>query len=107
MGLIQRALEAAGIPTVSVSLLREVTEKLRVPRAVAVRWPFGHPLGEPFNRAQQLTVIRDALGALYTAAPGTIVNLPYLWRRHEYAEPRDWAFEAHTAHHMPPGSEGA
>jgi D-proline reductase (dithiol) PrdB len=76
---------------VSVSLLREVTEKLRVPRAVAVRWPLGHPLGEPFNRAQQLTVIRDALGLFGTATPGTIVSLPYPWRRHQFVEPGDWA----------------
>jgi D-proline reductase (dithiol) PrdB len=93
VGLIQRAIEAAGIPTVSVSLLRGVTEKLGVPRAVAVRWPFGHPLGEPFNRAQQLTVIRDALGLLRAGTPGTIVSLPYPWRRYQFVEPQSWAFE--------------
>jgi D-proline reductase (dithiol) PrdB len=92
VGLIQRGIEAAGIPTVSVSLLRAVTEKLRVPRAVAVRWPFGHPLGEPFNRAQQLTIIRDALGLLGADRAGTIVSLPYPWRRHQFAEPEDWTF---------------
>lgn len=74
----------------SVSLLREVTEKLRPPRAVFVRWPFGHPLGEPFNRAQQLTVIHDALAALYAPAPGALVSLPYRWRRERYAEPTRW-----------------
>jgi D-proline reductase (dithiol) PrdB len=92
VGLIQRGIEAAGIPTVSVSLLRAVTEKLRVPRAIAVRWPFGHPLGEPCDRAQQLTVIHDALRLLGTEIPGTIVSLPYLWRRHQFAEPADWTF---------------
>jgi len=92
VGLIQRAIVAAGIATVSVSLLRAVTEKLRVPRAVAVRWPFGHPLGEPFNRAQQLTIIHDALGLLRAGRAEAIVSLPYLWRRHQFAEPEDWTF---------------
>lgn len=76
----------------SVSLLRDVTERLHVPRAVVLRWPFGHPLGEPFNRPQQLTIIRDALYVLCTAAPGTIVSLPYRWRRHHFVELLDWAF---------------
>lgn len=75
-----------------MSLLREVTEKLGVPRAVVVRWPFGHPLGEAFNRAQQLTVIHDALALLRTTTRGTIVSLPYGWRRHQYVEPSDWTF---------------
>jgi D-proline reductase (dithiol) PrdB len=81
--LIQRAIEAAGISTVSVSLLWDVTKKPDVPRAVVVRRPFGHLLAEPFNRTQQLTVIRDALGLLLTATPGAIVSLPYAWRRHQ------------------------
>jgi len=90
VGLIQRAVEASGIPTVSVSVLREITARVRPPRAVFVRWPFGHPLGEPGNRVQQLVVIRDALEALYTASPGTIVDLPYRWRREQYTEPAEW-----------------
>ncbi len=90
MGLIQHAIEKSGIPTVSISLLLELTERIRPPRAVYVRWPFGHPLGEPFNRAQHLTVIRDALAALYTASPGSVVSLPYRWRRERYAEPTSW-----------------
>ncbi len=90
MGLIQRAIEESGIPTVSISLLGDVTAKIRPPRAVLLRWPFGHPLGEPFNRAQQLTVIRDALATLYTATPAALVPLAYRWRRERYAEPASW-----------------
>ncbi len=96
MGLIQRAIEASGIPTVSVSLLRDVTEKLRPPRAVFLRWPFGHPLGEPFARAQQMTVIHDALAMLYTSSPGALVALPYRWRRERYTAPTDWELRAHS-----------
>ena len=84
MGLIQRAIEAAGIPTVSISILRDVTEKVKPPRALFLRWPFGHPLGEPFNVPQQLTVLLDAFQFLFTALPGEIRDLPYRWRRENY-----------------------
>ena len=91
MGLIARAIEQAGIPTVSVSITRDLTESVGVPRAVFVKWPLGHPLGEPGNAAQQRTVIFDALKLLITASePGVIVEPGYRWRRETYAEP-DWA----------------
>jgi hypothetical protein len=97
VGLIQRAIEASGVATVSVSVLRDVTARLRLPRAVALRWPFGHVLGEPGARAQQLTVIRDALATLYTATPGTLVSLPYRWRRETYRVPDRWEVEPASA----------
>ena len=68
--------------TVSLSIQRELTEKTRPPRALFLRWPYGHPLGEPFNVAQQRWVLLDALRALTEVpAPGMIQDLPYLWRR--------------------------
>lgn len=87
MGLVQRAVEAAGVPTVGVSIVRTYSEEVRPPRTVFVRWPYGHPLGEAFNAPQQRTVIRDALRVLAEAAePGVIVDLPYRWRRETYAD---------------------
>lgn len=91
MGLVQRAIEAAGIPTVSISLLREVSEKVHPPRAIYLRWPFGHPLGEPFNVAQHLTILHDAFDFLYTAQPGELRPLNYRWRRHSYSIPAEWS----------------
>lgn len=59
--------------------------KVKPPRTVFLRWPFGHPVGEPFNIAQQRTVAAEALRALYTIEiPGTILDLPYPWRRAKY-----------------------
>lgn len=88
MGLIQREIEKAGIPTVGISIVREFTEKVRPPRSVFLRWPFGHPLGEPFNRAQQRAVLLEAFRALYSIQiPGGIVDLPFRWRQHTYEEP--------------------
>ena len=92
MGLVARAIEAAGIATVCVVGLREIAEQVRPPRAVHLKWPFGHPLGEPGNRAQQLSVIHYALAALYTVEePGTILDPDWRWRREAYAEPSSWA----------------
>ena len=85
MGLVQRAIEAEGIPTVGISILKEVTERVRPPRSVFLRYPFGHPLGEAFNIAQQRTILQDALRALETIVePGTILEPGYAWRRHRF-----------------------
>ena len=53
VGLIQQRIEYAGITTVSISLLREITEKIRPPRALFVPYPLGYPLGEPNNSELQ------------------------------------------------------
>jgi hypothetical protein len=91
VGLIQRRIESAGIPTVSISILRRVTEKVKPPRALFLRWPLGHPLGEPGNLVQQFTVLHDALQFLYTSSPGKILDLPYPWRRYKYSMPALWS----------------
>jgi D-proline reductase (dithiol) PrdB len=82
VGLVAREIERQGIPTVSISIQRELTEKTRPPRAMFLRWPYGHPLGEPFNVAQQRWILLDALRMFVEAKiPGMIVDLPYLWRK--------------------------
>ena len=76
--------EAAGIPTVGISIMRSFTEAVRPPRSLFVKWPMGHPLGEPGNRVQQLRVLGDLLAAFENIKePGKIIDLPYRWRRHE------------------------
>ena len=91
MGLIARVIEAAGIPTVTIIGLRAIAEKVRPPRTIHLKWPFGHPLGEPVNRAQQLSAIHYALRALYTVSePGVILEPGWPWRRRGYVEPEEW-----------------
>lgn len=90
MGLIAREIERQGIATVAISITKDLTVAVGVPRAVFLKWPLGHPLGEPHNELQQRTVIFDALSLLVSATePGTIVAPVYRWRRHDYSEP-DW-----------------
>ncbi|OGB92393.1 MAG: hypothetical protein A2Z31_01975 [candidate division NC10 bacterium RBG_16_65_8] len=68
-----------------MSILKEVTEKVRPPRSVFLRYPFGHPLGDAFNIAQQRTILLDVLNALEgITEPGTIVEPGYQWRRHRF-----------------------
>ncbi len=78
-------IEASGIPTIGISLLKAVSQKVRPPRTMFLRYPFGHPLGEAFRVAQQRTILLDALQALETIAePGAIVEPGYTWRRHRF-----------------------
>jgi hypothetical protein len=85
VGLVQREIERAGIPTIGVSIVRSYSEQVRPPRTVFLRWPYGHPFGEPGNAAQQRAVLRAAFKALVEITePGTIVDLPYRWRRETY-----------------------
>lgn len=89
MGLIAREVEAVGIPTVAVSLARDVTESVGVPRSLFLKWPLGHPLGEADAPLQQRTILFDCLHLLGSAdTPGVIVEPGYRWRRQTYAEPK-------------------
>lgn len=64
VGLIQRAIEYVGITTVSISLLREITEKIKPPRALFVPFALGYPLGEPNNPELQTRVMHAAFALL-------------------------------------------
>jgi len=64
VGLIQRAIEYAGMTTVSISVLKEITYKIRPPRALFVPYPLGYPLGEPDNSELQTRIMRAAFSLL-------------------------------------------
>jgi len=65
VGLIASVIERSGIPTVSLSLLREVTEKVMPPRALFVPFPHGYPLGQANRPDLQHRIIQAALGLLF------------------------------------------
>lgn len=90
MGLAARAIEAKGIPTVALSIVLEITEKTPPPRGVFMRFPFGHALGEPGKREQQLSILALAFRHLFSArSPGEILDSGFRWRRETYSEP-EW-----------------
>ena len=70
--------------------MRSYTEKIRPPRSIYLPWPFGHPLGQPFDIAQQLTAIERAFEALYSiSTPGEITDIHLEWDKESYTLP-DW-----------------
>ena len=80
MGLIARALEARGLPTVYIGLMLDIVQRIRLPRAVFLDFPLGHPLGKPFDRQLQLSILRDVLAFLGTARPpADLLKLSYAW----------------------------
>ena len=82
MGLIQRAAEEAGFCTISMGNEVERMEKIKPPRALRVRFGRGSMFGEPGNVERQRRIVLDTLEALKTMdVPGTILELPYQWRR--------------------------
>ena len=74
-------MEEAGIPTISLSSARDVTEMVKPPRSVFVNFPLGPPTGKPFDHELQMKIIKDAFSALKSIkAPGAIIDLPYRWQ---------------------------
>ncbi len=57
-------LERRGIATVAVQILRDVAVRVRPPRALAVPFRHGYPLGEPHEPVGQRAVLEAALGML-------------------------------------------
>ena len=91
MGLLAREIEARGVTTVALALVKEVAVAAHAPRFLYLHWPFGHALGELGNIAQQRTVLHDMLSmAISAPGPGLIIDLPYRWRREMYPPVRDW-----------------
>ena len=78
--IVQRAIEAAGIPTILIAALPPIARQGGTPRAVAPGVPMGANAGEPHNIAMQTAIVRAALQQLVAITmPGTIVPLPYTY----------------------------
>ena len=74
VGLIQGFIEAAGIPTVGISLLKEVSLRVAPPRTLWVPFPMGHPLGEPHRPEIHTRVLIEALALLAQTSDGPILE---------------------------------
>jgi hypothetical protein len=98
--------EAAGIPTLCMTSARDITQAVKPPRAVFLNFPLGHQTGKPGDPELQRRIVTDAMRAFETiAAPGTIVDLPYVWD----ANDRSWEEIDYTKGWMPerPSREAA
>jgi hypothetical protein len=78
--VLARWIEAAGIPTVVVTMMPAVAEERRAPRIVGVEFPYGHPFGMPGDRTMQRQVLELALRVLAGAKEfGTRVDIDIEW----------------------------
>ncbi len=64
VSLVAAELERQGIATVAIQLLRNVTKRVRPPRALFVPFRHGYPLDVPLDAARQHAVIEAALRLL-------------------------------------------
>ena len=79
MGLIARELEAAGIPTLSLTSAWSITESANPPRAAFLDFPLGHTAGKPHEPELNEKIMRAALQVFEQASPGSITRLPFDW----------------------------
>ena len=76
--MLARWIEEAGIPTVVVTMMPDVS--VAAPRIVGVEFPFGHPFGLPHHPAMQRRVLETAVTVLAGAGgPGTRVDVDIEW----------------------------
>lgn len=83
-GLVQSIIEKAGIATVSLSLLPEITQRVEPPRVLEVDRPLGYPLGEPGNPERQTRIMLAALGQLKIGVAEPLVVV--FDEHHEFGE---------------------
>ena len=101
MGLIARALEEAGIPTLSMTSARDISAAAGVPRGAFLDYPLGHTAGKAGESELNRSIMLDALLAFESIdAPGTIVDLPYHW-----AETDEWKDGAMRPYIPSPGAD--
>ena len=80
MGVVARAVERCGLPTVCSTNARDITELVKPPRSGFVNFPLGNCVGRPLEAAQQRAVCRDILALAVRSQPaGMIVDLPFQW----------------------------
>ncbi len=76
--LVQRAIEAVGIPTIIISALPPVVRQNGTPRAVAPIVPMGANAGAPNDIEMQYNICKDTMQNLVDISSyGKIVPLPY------------------------------
>lgn len=73
VGLLAGAVEAVGIRTVCLALVRDVARRVRPPRALAVPFPFGAALGLAGQPEIQHAVLRQAFALLEHPGPGPLL----------------------------------
>lgn len=74
VGLVAGEIEKRGIATTSLSVLAEVTRKVRPPRTLLADYPLGYPLGRPDDPALQTAILRAAFALLERPGPPPVLE---------------------------------
>jgi D-proline reductase (dithiol) PrdB len=91
VSVLARLIEAAGIPTVVVTMMPAVSTAIGVPRIVGVEFPYGHPFGMPHAVEMQRRVLTTALTVLAGASSfGTRVDIDIAWPQDAREAYRSW-----------------
>ncbi len=77
VGLVSRAIEREGIPTVTLAMERGVS----APRLAFVPFPYNYPMGEPDLRERHREVALATLALLHELDEPEEVDLSFDWRR--------------------------
>jgi D-proline reductase (dithiol) PrdB len=87
VGLLQRVFDEAGLSTISLTLVKEITELMKPSRALFLQHPFGFTFGNIGERGLQRQILLDCLQAAeQMTTPGMIVDLPYKWTHDDLRE---------------------
>jgi hypothetical protein len=76
VGGLAHYIEDEGIPTTQISLIRTHTEKIKPPRALAVPFELGRPLGAPNEPAFQRRVLHEVLKLLERTSGPVLEDFP-------------------------------
>lgn len=80
--MIQKAVEKAGIATVSISHIPELSKKTGVPRALHLRFPLGRSFGPAGRVDLQKKIVLDMLNSLNSITEeNNLVQLSYRWKK--------------------------
>jgi len=80
VGLVARALEAAGVPTLCLTSAYSITASVNPPRAAFSDLPLGHTVGRPHEPEYQRDLLRRAFRAAEAMdEPGTIAPTGVTW----------------------------
>lgn len=76
MSALAHVLEAEGLTTICLSLVREHVERTKTPRALHCQFPLGRPLGKPGDPAYQRRVLDAAFALLDETSGPVLVDFP-------------------------------
>ncbi len=81
MGLLQRACDEAGLSTLSITQVAEITAIIKPSRALFVAHPFGLTLGDIGDAETQRAVLTAMLDAAVTMTRRGIVDSGFVWTK--------------------------